>query len=104
MLGGHAPLAPGSDVTASRSEFLKINLIHEKKKHLTQLTSKEEKTSNVAQLLISNQKCTGENQVTRRFCSRPRHFQHLPHQRRVVQSLIYHNKCQAGCLLEVAYN
>ena len=46
-----------------------------RKKNLTQLTSKEEeKTSALAQLLVSNQKFTGENQVTRRCRSRPRHF------------------------------
>ena len=45
----------------------------------------KEKISNVTQLLVSNQKFTGKNQVTRRFCCRPRYFQHLPHQRRVVE-------------------
>ena len=45
------------------------------KKRLTQLTSKEEeKTSVVTQLLVSNQKFTDKNQVTRRCCSRLGHF------------------------------
>ena len=50
-----------------------------RKKRLTQLIStvtsnQEEKTSTVTQSLVSNQKFSGENQVTRRCCSRPRHF------------------------------
>ena len=45
-----------------------------KQKQLTQLTFNEEKTSTVTQLLVSNQIFTRENQVTRRCCSRPRHF------------------------------
>ena len=32
------------------------------------------KTPTITQLLVSNQKFTGENQVTRRSCRRPRHF------------------------------
>ena len=35
---------------------------------------KGKKTPTVTQLLVSNQKFTGENQVTRRCCRRPRHF------------------------------
>ena len=31
------------------------------------------------QLLVSNQKFTGKNQVTDPFCCRPGQFQHLPH-------------------------
>ena len=35
---------------------------------------KGKKTPTVTQLLVSNQKFTGEKQVTRRCCRRPRHF------------------------------
>ena len=45
------------------SAVWKKNLINERKKALT-----------VTQLLVSNQKFTGENHVTRRCCRRPRHF------------------------------
>ena len=40
----------------------------------TIIISKEEKTSAPTQLLVSNQNFSGENQMTRRCCSRPRPF------------------------------
>ena len=36
--------------------------------------NERKKTPTVTQLLISNQKFTGENQATRRYCRRPRHI------------------------------
>ena len=47
----------------SGQQFRKINLINKKKKNIYHDT-----------VLVSNQKFTGENQVTRRYCTRPRHF------------------------------
>ena len=43
-----------------------------KKSYTVNQHLRKKKTSSVAQLLVSNQKFTGENQ--RRCCSRPRHF------------------------------
>ena len=65
--------------TIAGQNFGKTKLMNERKKHPAKLTSKEEEKK------IKRNTVVGENQVTRRGSSRPRHFQYLLHQLPVVK-------------------